>query len=1471
MSSKLGKDSEPSSYQALLAKNRTLEAEVQDLKTRLEEAEELKRAISEGDLDALVISRPQGELIFTLDSADRAYRMLVETMNEGTVTLACDGTILYCNRHFAELVKRPPQVVVGTSIYEFIAPEDIIIFKALLQQETGKGEIKLLCESCMRVPAYLSVSSLKTEGSPNAWCLVATDLTEQKKNEEIVAAERLARSIIEQAAEAIVVCDTSGKIIRFSNAVSRICECNPIFKRFEEIIDIRYSEGKNAGKSVFPVSSALKGFEILGVETVLELKGCRKFYLQLNSGPLRNADQKIIGCVVTLTDITERKQAEEAMSYASEQRRLALEIAQLGTWEYDVASGLTRLDQRCGEIFGLDREQAHTLEKLMAVVHPCDRQRISEEISAALDPEGPGIYNTEYRIRREDGIERFVAVRGRALWRDRKREPVRLLGTLMDITENKKMEEELQESECQQRELARSIEVERSRLAAVLENLPVGVWITDMNGNIIGTNKAADDIWAGNVPLVKEVKDYSQYTAWYVDSGKLLASEEYPVARALLTGKSVQPVELNIRRFDGTGGTVLVSASPIKDRQDRLTGAVGINLDITERKRAENALYQAYEEIREQSEKLKDQAKKLREANEALSQSEKRFRLLSEANSILLLSKEPENVIQNIAEKMMRHLNCDVFFNYVFDETRDRLYLNACGGISEDVAKEIKWLDKEWAICGCVARDGCRIISKDVQNNGDTRANLVRSMGVQAYSCQPLRIGETTIGTLSFGTRSRKNFTEEELALMSTVADQVSVAIERRRSEDAIRESRAQLEAELADTKLLQSISAELLHEDNTQALYEKIIDAAMQIMHSEYASIQMFYPESKNGGELKLLAFHGFNHEAAKFWKSVNADSSSSCGNSLRTGKRVIVPDVENCDFMTGSEDQIIYLQASIRAVQTTPLLSRKGELVGMISTHWSNPHEPSKRDLRLLDILARQAADLIDHKQAEIALRESEEKYRNIIETANEGIWIVDSGSRISYVNRKMAEMLGYGQEEIIGKSAWSFTDEEGKNIGRQNMEKRKRSIDGNQELKLLRKNGSPLWTIVNAKSLFDKNGKFTGSMKMLTDITERKEAEARLKETLDNLEDLVKERTSELEKAYSSLKESERGLAEAQKMAHLGSWYRSFITDKVQWSDETYRIFGFEPQEFEVTFDSFLSHVHPEDRKYVYSNIKKALNHEPYSSEYRIVSANGVERVVHTQGELVIDERKVPTGMKGTIQDITEHKMAEEALEKIDKIRIKEIHHRIKNNLQVISSLLSLEAEKFSDQKMLEAFRESQNRVTSMALIHEELYRGDKSDELDFAAYLRKFTADLFSSYSLGNNISLKIDLEQVHVDMDTAIPLGIIVNELVSNSLKHAFPDRSEGEICISLQKTETFAVKSKIFGQDFKEVNGFQYILRVTDNGKGIPEEIEFQRADSLGLQLVNILVEQIDGCIDLKRNCGTEFAIWFGNRAQKAL
>ena len=177
---------------------------------------------------------------------------------------------------------------------------------------------------------------------------------------------------------------------------------------------------------------------------------------------------------------------------------------------------------------------------------------------------------------------------------------------------------------------------------------------------------------------------------------------------------------------------------------------------------------------------------------------------------------------------------------------------------------------------------------------------------------------------------------------------------------------------------------------------------------------------------------------------------------------------------------------------------------------------------------------------------------------------------------------------------------------------------------------------------------DGKVGSVLAISRDITDAKKAEAKLKETLDNLENLVKERTAEFEKAYSSLKESEKGLAEAQRMARLGNWDWNIITNELHWSDEIYRIFGRAPQEFGATYDAFLSFVHPEDRDYVNNAVLEALNGKTYNIDHRIILPTGEERIVHEQGEVLFDEKKTPVRMRGTVQDITELKRAEEKIQ-------------------------------------------------------------------------------------------------------------------------------------------------------------------------------------------------------------------------------
>lgn len=215
---------------------------------------------------------------------------------------------------------------------------------------------------------------------------------------------------------------------------------------------------------------------------------------------------------------------------------------------------------------------------------------------------------------------------------------------------------------------------------------------------------------------------------------------------------------------------------------------------------------------------------------------------------------------------------------------------------------------------------------------------------------------------------------------------------------------------------------------------------------------------------------------------------------------------------------------------------------------------------------------------------------------------------------------------------------------------------------------------------------------------------------------------------------------------------------------------------------------------------------------------------------------------------LRDITRRKESEAQLRKSlneKELLLKEIHHRVKNNLMVISSLLNLQSKYIKDKAALEVFRESQRRARSMALIHTMLYQSTDLKCINFGDYITKLTQELFRTYVTRDNISLNLDVGDVPLDINTAVPLGLIVNELVSNSLKHAFPHGEAGKITVKFRKSKN------------------NYTFQVADTGRGFPEDLDFKKTNSLGMRLVNTLTNQIDGKIELNTTGGTCFTIKF--------
>ena len=217
--------------------------------------------------------------------------------------------------------------------------------------------------------------------------------------------------------------------------------------------------------------------------------------------------------------------------------------------------------------------------------------------------------------------------------------------------------------------------------------------------------------------------------------------------------------------------------------------------------------------------------------------------------------------------------------------------------------------------------------------------------------------------------------------------------------------------------------------------------------------------------------------------------------------------------------------------------------------------------------------------------------------------------------------------------------------------------------------------------------------------------------------------------------------------------------------------------------------------------------------------------------------------------SLQDITYRKDTERALKTTINEKdtlLREIHHRVKNNLQIISSLLNLQSRYIKDTEALDVFTESQNRVRSMAIVHEKLYQSNNISKIDFSEYLRDLVTSLFYSYNIQpDKISINTDIENIFFDVDTCIPCGLIVNELLTNCVKHAFPNNKIGHVYIGLHDDEG------------------TYTLNVSDDGVGFPKSIDYKNTETLGLQLVTSLVNQLEGSLEILSDVGTSFTIEF--------
>ncbi len=465
----------------------------------------------------------------------------------------------------------------------------------------------------------------------------------------------------------------------------------------------------------------------------------------------------------------------------------------------------------------------------------------------------------------------------------------------------------------------------------------------------------------------------------------------------------------------------------------------------------------------------------------------------------------------------------------------------------------------------------------------------------------------------------------------------------------------------------------------------------------------------------------------------------------------------------------------------------------------------------------------EINERMKAESQLLSKKEYKKSLIESSIDIIVSTDIEFRIIEFNQAACQSFGYLFEEAFGQEIAILFDKKASYTGILNKLEQEGQFQGNISLK--KKNGKFIDTYITVSQI-SIEGKSAGIICVIRDIGEKKKQE-------------------------DELRESEERFRVIYNQAFIGIARISKAGRFILVNERVSGILGYSKEE--LYKKAFFQLIHPDDSEGVlnrWDELSTSTESSNFSMEHRFINNLNQEVFVNASVSLVRDSKGKPHYFIAAYEDISERKSAEIQIKeslKEKEILIKEIHHRVKNNMQVISSILNLQSLYIDDVKTIEMLKESQNRIKSMSFIHESLYQSNNLKHINFSEYIRNLASNLNQSSNLfRENIQLEFDLDETFLTLDTAIPLGLIINELITNSFKYAFEESKTGSVKISL-----------------KHLNPQTYSLSVSDTGKGLPNDIDIRNTETLGLQLVDTLVQQINASLSYSYQKGAIFVINF--------
>jgi|GEM_PF-736763 len=1232
-------------------------------------------------------------------------------------------------------------------------------------------------------------------------------------------------------------------------------------------------------------------------------------------------------------DITERKRAEEVLRESEEQLKLAQSIARIGNWSWDLISGRAAWSDEAYRIF---KAQLRTpsYKYARSFIHPDDESFWHNTIQQAIRKQEP--FAMDFRAIRSDGELIWVHNETRAVFSE-EGAFAGYLGTAQDITERKMAEERLRESEERYRQLVElspdMILVHRGNEILFINEAGVGLLGADSADQLVGSSIAdfvhpayRDFAWKRNKKWYRETgkSSFNEYRLLRID-GSEFDAEVLGVAIEYQGGKAIQIIVRDITERKRAEDALRESEEQLKLAQS-IARIGNWSWDLISGRAAwSDEAYRIFKaQHREPSYELArsyvypdDLALWQNTIQQAIEQQEPfalDYRAIRSDGELIWVHNETRAVfseegafagyagtVQDITERKMaeeRLRESEEKYRALVENVVDWVWQVDGNGIYTYVSPQAEKI-MGYPVSEIIGKTPFHYMSPDEAERvgeifSEIMANCKRIVGLEDR--MRTRDGRDVL----FETNATPLFDIDGtfIGYIGTCRD----ITERKRAEDALRESEEKfrfLAENMADVVWTTDLSLMVTYmspsvekvlgftpeERKKQALEEMMTPASnKRIRKGVLEEIKRYEEKGLNTDRYVNIDVEYYHKEGHTVWMEnrvqalfdQNGAIVGFFGSSrdITDRKRVedalreseeryrqlveLSPDMivvhrgneilfineagvgllgaESADQLVGSSvaDLVHPEYRGVARERVAKLIKEGGrspvyeykllrvdgtefdaELIGVIIEYQGG---------KAIQIIVR---DITERKRAEEALKRSEESFRTLFEEIRDGILII-GGGRIVMANNAICNFYGIAPADIIGMDATMIVDPEYREIVRDRMEQ----ILSGEEVpdpsiyQVTRPKGGIRWAEVRS-TLIDLRGEKV-ILSIIRDITDKKSAEDALRESEERfrmMADHIREIFWMTDPASKS-------------MLYVSPAYEEIFGES---HDELYR----NPARW-------MEHIHRDDVEMVQANQEKQIRGEHTYEEFRVILPDGSLRWVGNNAYPISDSWGNIYRVTGVAEDITHRKEAEEEIRdslREKEVLLREIHHRVKNNFQVISSLLDLQINRINNDTAKSVLYRAQQRIRTMALVHERLYRSDDLSSIDFSEYIHALVRDLYQIYKTGRRvIAIDIDVEMPRMGINRAIPCGLIINEILSNSLIHAFPPsvKGKGSITIGMKKT-----------------NG-SGVLSIRDNGVGLPRNINAGTTNTLGLKLVSQLVQmQLKGEMNISRGGGTEFTIRF--------